>query len=1447
MPPASDAPPALAPPAVAPAAEVLLDALPWGVLALDAQGIIGRANPAAAHWCGTTPAALLGQPLAGVPLPPAVRAALLGLLEQGSAGAPEAFLPHLGQWLAFSASPLAGGGWLLHGHDITERRQREQSLAFLAALNVDFAPQLSAEQLMAHVSEQLAAHLGLSRCHLAEVEAAAGRLEVTFDWRREASLPPLQGPYCTADYLTAAGQQHMAAGQPLVSTGLAPTPFISMPLEVLAGMGFGSLVDIPLLIDGQWCFLLTAARAAPGEWRPDEVALLQQLASRLHARLARAQAETALQVAHDQLADVLEHTHDAFYRLDTELRFTYVNRRAAQLWGRERASLLGHVYWQLFPQAVGSEAFYQHQEVLRTRQPVHFETLSPILNVWIEVSIYPNRLGGISVFFRDISARRHVEERRDFVLQLSDALRPATDPIAIQEVVTRLARRHFGADRCYYCELEDGQAIIRRDASSEGLPSVTGTYRLADFALLQAEVVAGQPFWVRDVRQDEHVDDNLRELCVQLQIISNLDVPVVKGGRTVGVLCLVQTTPREWAAADIALATEVADRTWAAVTHARAEAALQASEQRLRTVMENLPGGAVFVVDAHLRYQLAEGMALRQLGLQAADFVGRPVQELAPPPLWPDYERLYRQALAGQPFAYEHVQDGRTFATRGGPLRLANGTVAAALTVSYDITASKQTETALKESEEKYRTLFNSIDEGYCIIEVLYDAQGQPNDWRFVEVNPAFEKNNGLAHATGKTIRELTPDIEPKWIATYAQVAHTGEPLRFEEDSLALGRWFSLYAFPVGAPGGPLVAVLFTDITARKQAEDSLRLSEIRLSLALRAGRMGSFEWTSEGNRITLSAISQEVLGLPPDAEIATSEAFFELVHPDDRARHQATFAQAGRTGADFHSTYRIVRPLDGEVRWLEERGLGTHEPGVGICLRGVHWDVTETVQTQQQLAEFNGRLEQRVARRTHELRASRDLLQSVFDTNLIAMSVMEAVRAADGTVQDFRLKLVSRELVRTTGRTDLVGKLYSEEYPGIREVGLFDLAVRTLATGEPQNLEYYYNHEGFDRWFACQFVKLGDGVVATNLDITERKTAEQERLKNLRLLEQAEAVAGLGSWDYDLATGTMRWSAGMYQLFGLPVGSPVAPANYLSRVVPDDRARARRLLKRLTTGAGDFEETLRLRIGSEVKTLRLKAVVLRDEASQPLRVLGVELDISELQRLEQDNLRLRLRQQQGLFEAVQAAQEAERKRIAESLHNGLGQILYAAKLHLDRLHAPLLGIDPALAAARLEADQLLREAIRQTRALSHELVPLVLADFGLPAALQDVCRKMSTPQLRLRCHVQLDKAAAPLGPALQMALYRMAQELTQNIIRHAHGATAASLELETMPGWVLLRVEDNGPGFGPATPSSPGLGLRSIRDQVALLGGQLEAGTAAVGGAYVRIRIPLFTSSTSS
>jgi len=432
---------------------------------------------------------------------------------------------------------------------------------------------------------------------------------------------------------------------------------------------------------------------------------------------------------------------------------------------------------------------------------------------------------------------------------------------------------------------------------------------------------------------------------------------------------------------------------------------------------------------------------------------------------------------------------------------------------------------------------------------------------------------------------------------------------------------------------------------------------------------------------------------------------------------------------------------------------------------------------------------------------------------------------------------LLNKELARELGRTDMVGKHYVQEYPGMRASGLFDLMRATVETGEPQHLEYYYPYEGFNRWFACTFVKLNDGVVATNLDITERKQAEADLLKNLTLLQQAEEVASLGSWDYELATGEFRWSAGIYQLFGLPLGSPIRPATYLDFVVAEDRPVAERIVQGITTGGTGFEETLRIQVGETVKTVRVKATGTFDATGEPLRMLGVDLDISEVQRLAADNLHLRLTQQQVRIEAVLEAQEEERRRIAESLHNGLGQLLFATKLQFNQLKvAGQLATTPALVTAQHEANRLLSEAIRQTRSLSHELTPGVVAEFGLAAALQDTCRNLNTPTLHWQCAVFLDEDH-PLPLSLQVAVYRLAQELTQNVAKHAQ-ASQAMLDVETTPGWVMLHLEDDGQGFEPMAPTT-GIGLKTLHHRVALLGGTVHLKSAVGQGTRLQVRIP--------
>jgi PAS domain S-box-containing protein len=129
-------------------------------------------------------------------------------------------------------------------------------------------------------------------------------------------------------------------------------------------------------------------------------------------------------------------------------------------------------------------------------------------------------------------------------------------------------------------------------------------------------------------------------------------------------------------------------------------------------------------------------------------------------------------------------------------------------------------EEALRTSEEKYRTLFASIDEGFCIIKVISDGRGEAVDYRFLETNPAFERQTGLINAVGKTMRELAPEHEGFWFEVYGRVARTGEATRFEHEAAALGRYYDVYAFRISEPGEDRVAIIFNDILPRKRAEE---------------------------------------------------------------------------------------------------------------------------------------------------------------------------------------------------------------------------------------------------------------------------------------------------------------------------------------------------------------------------------------------------------------------------------------------------------------------------------------------------------------------------------------------------------------------------------------------------------------------------------------------------
>ena len=225
-------------------------------------------------------------------------------------------------------------------------------------------------------------------------------------------------------------------------------------------------------------------------------------------------------------------------------------------------------------------------------------------------------------------------------------------------------------------------------------------------------------------------------------------------------------------------------------------------------------------------------------------------------------------------------------------------------------------EAALRASEAKYRMLFESIDEGVCIVEMLLDGDGRPVDYRFLETNPAFETMTGLQDAVGRRMHDLVPDIEAFWHETYGDVALTGRPVRFVNQSVPMGRWFDVYAARTGDPADLRVAIVFTDITARRVADERLRASEERFRTLIQRSADAVQLVLPDGTILYSSDSVEAVLGYAPE-EIA-DRSIAPYVHPDDLEAVVAWVGEVAAVPGRVGSLQYRVRHKDGSWAWLE-------------------------------------------------------------------------------------------------------------------------------------------------------------------------------------------------------------------------------------------------------------------------------------------------------------------------------------------------------------------------------------------------------------------------------------------------------------------------------------------------------------------------------------------------
>ncbi|MEO5599999.1 MAG: PAS domain-containing protein [Cyclobacteriaceae bacterium] len=184
--------------------------------------------------------------------------------------------------------------------------------------------------------------------------------------------------------------------------------------------------------------------------------------------------------------------------------------------------------------------------------------------------------------------------------------------------------------------------------------------------------------------------------------------------------------------------------------------------------------------------------------------------------------------------------------------------------VTEQVLAKKQ----IEESEQKFRGLFESMDQGVCIIEMIFDGENKPLDYLILECNPVFSQQTGLQNVINKTAKELMPDLDNFWFDTYGKVALTQQPIRFSQKADILGRWFDVYAFPFENKGSNKVAIVFTNITERKKIEEQIAENEKQLEkkvferteeLAIKTKQLGQMNQTLELKNFELENANAEL------------------------------------------------------------------------------------------------------------------------------------------------------------------------------------------------------------------------------------------------------------------------------------------------------------------------------------------------------------------------------------------------------------------------------------------------------------------------------------------------------------------------------------------------------------------------------------------------------------
>lgn len=686
-----------------------------------------------------------------------------------------------------------------------------------------------------------------------------------------------------------------------------------------------SWVVMPVTVAGQlWGIISFDMVREKRNWSKTEIEALQTVGRMFGAAIERAQSAEALRLSEDRLRLIIDTMCEVILQVDGQGIIRHVDStKHMPGWGIAPEELLGssamqwidrihpedrdtvkHVFAERLASGVGPD-----QVICRFRHASGEYRWKEIF-----VSSYKHAGGSAAGFIyavRDITQRKRTDQLARARIRLSEyALTHSLDELmqATIDEAEYLTSSEIG----FFHIVEPDQVTLRLQAWS--------TRTIATFCTTDVQgwhdSVDRAGVWVDAVRQRQPVIHNdyaslpdRRGLPEgHTEVIREVVVPVFQDDLVVALIG-VGNKLADYDEADVGILGQLAYMAWDIIMRKRAEESLRDREALYRLLAEN-SADVIMLYDAQLKPVYVSPACERMLGFTPAEIQAMPINTLVHPQDLPDLlekirqDRAMRAVTAKYEFRVRH-KDGHYLWVE----EMANRTydhevnVVQLLVVFREISERKQFELALQDSEAQYRLLFNTMLDGFALHEIICDEQGTPVDYRFLQVNPAFERLTGLkaSEVIGRTALEVLPQLEDSWISNYGSIALTGTSMRFENFAADLGKYFEVIAF---RPGQNQFATLFFDVTERKRTEQLEREHE-RLK--------ASFQKEQERNALVqriISALSHDLR--TPFTVITTARFLLEQYYdrlPLDKRQEQLDKIE--------HQTQFAIRLLEDTVQML--------------------------------------------------------------------------------------------------------------------------------------------------------------------------------------------------------------------------------------------------------------------------------------------------------------------------------------------------------------------------------------------------------------------------------------------------------------------------------------------------------------------------------------------------